>query len=271
MLTSAGRGARRLAAHAGRNRARRSRDSTRSRSCSARPSGRSSSSAARAGTRRRWHGCAAHRRGLGAAGRLLLPPPDAVRPSPPELCRRCRHRHQPEAGHRHQAGRPGAADRRPHGRDAVLRLHAAEEPLPRPDAGPCPCRRRRTRPRLPADAGDQRLACRLRRGLRQAQAGLQRRPGRTRPRDCTCRLSRLVDAAGNRPRRGPDGADHELSGKGAARRRHLHQRRRQLRHLGAPLPPLPPLRHAGRADLRLDGLRHAGRGRRQGALSRTAT
>ena len=40
------------------------------------------------------------RRGLGAAGRLLLPPPDAVRPSAPELCRRCRHRHQPGARQR---------------------------------------------------------------------------------------------------------------------------------------------------------------------------
>ena len=47
------------------------------------------------------------------------------------------------------------------------------------------------------------------------------------------------------------------------RRRDRHQRRRQLRDLAAPLPPLSPLRHAGCADLGLDGLRHAGRGRRQ--------
>ena len=40
------------------------------------------------------------RRGMVAAGRLLVPPPDAVRPSASELCRRCRHRHQPEARRR---------------------------------------------------------------------------------------------------------------------------------------------------------------------------
>ena len=37
-----------------------------------------------------------------------------------------------------------------------------------------------------------------------------------------------------------------------------------------PLPALPPLRHAARADLGLDGLRPAGGGRRQAAVSRTA-
>ena len=38
--------------------------------------------------------------------------------------------------------------------------------------------------------------------------------------------------------------------------------------LDAPLLPLPPLRHAARADLRLDGLRRAGGGRRQARPSR---
>ena len=46
-------------------------------------------------------------------------------------------------------------------------------------------------------------------------AGLGRRDG-----DAARRLSRLVDAARNRARRGADGADHELSGKRAAGRRH---------------------------------------------------
>ena len=86
--------------------------------------------------------------------------------------------------------------------------------------------------------------------------------------DAARRLSRLVDAAAHRSGRRPDGPDHELAGKGPAGRRDPHQRRRQLRHLGAPLPPLPPLRHAGRADLRLDGLRHAGGGRGQGPVPR---
>ncbi len=79
------------------------------------------------------------------------------------------------------------------------------------------------------------------------------------------RLSRMVDAARNGTRRGADGTDHGASGKGAAGRRDHLQRRRQLRDLDASLPPLPPLRHARRADLRLDGLRRAGRRRGQGA------
>ena len=41
--------------------------------------------------------------GLGAAGRLLVPPADAVRSPAPLLCRRRRHRPQPEARHVHQA------------------------------------------------------------------------------------------------------------------------------------------------------------------------
>ena len=41
-------------------------------------------------------------------------------------------------------------------------------------------------------------------------------------------LSRLVDAAADRSRAGPDGADHGLARNGAARRRHSLQRRRQL-------------------------------------------
>ena len=53
------------------------------------------------------------RRSLVAAGRLLVPPSDAVRPSASELRRRCRHRHQSKARDLHQAIRPRAADRRP--------------------------------------------------------------------------------------------------------------------------------------------------------------
>ena len=48
----------------------------------------------------------------------------------------------------------------------------------------------------------------------------------------------------------------------------LHQRRRQLRDLAASLPPLPPLQHAGGADIGLDGLRPAGRCRCKTSVSR---
>ena len=68
----------------------------------------------------------------------------------------------------------------------------------------------------------------------------------------------MVDAARKGSGRGSDGADHRASGKGAAGRCDHLQRRRQLRHLDPSLPSLPPLRHAGRADLRLDGLWRAG-------------
>src|SRR5690606_17423819 len=102
---------------------------------------------------------------LGAAGGLLVPPPDALRSSAPLLCRRCRNRTESEACDIYKAGRSRASDRRPHGRDALLRLHAAEEPLSRPDTGPCSPRPVGARPRLPADAGDRRLAGRVHGGL----------------------------------------------------------------------------------------------------------
>ena len=59
-----------------------------------------------------------------------------------------------------------------------------------------------------------------------------------------------------------------------SRRRDLHQRRRQLQRLAAPLLPLPGLRtrsHAARADVRRDGLRPAGRGRGAARCSRERT
>ena len=56
-----------------------------------------------------------------------------------------------------------------------------------------------------------------------------------------------------------------------AARCHSLQRRRQLRRLDPPLLPLPPLRPARRADLRLDGLWRAGRGGDEAALSASAT
>ena len=57
-----------------------------------------------------------------------------------------------------------------------------------------------------------------------------------------------------------------LAARAASRRRDRDERRRQLYRLGASLLPLPPLQHAARADLRLDGLRPAGGDRRQAPL-----
>ena len=51
---------------------------------------------------------------------------------------------------------------------------------------------------------------------------------------------------------------------------HLHQRRGQFLHLDAPLLPLQQVRHAARADFRLDGLRAAGGGRRRSGSIRSA-
>ena len=86
-----------------------------------------------------------------------------------------------------------------------------KSPYPRPEARPRPSGRRRTRPRLPPDACHQRLARRLRRGLRRARpqgaAGLGRRHA-----GAARLLSRLVDAARNRARRRADGPDHGLAG-----------------------------------------------------------
>ena len=143
-----------------------------------------------------------------------------------------------------QGGRPRAADRRPHGRDAVPGLHAARHPRSRPDARPRPRRRRGARPRLSADTRHQRLAFGLRRSLRKAQAAGQAAWAAD---DATPHAAyrALVDAAGTGPGAVQIGADHDYGCGTAARRRHHHQRRRQLRHLGAPLLPLPPLRHAG--------------------------
>ena len=106
-----------------------------------------------------------------------LPPPDALRPRSPELCRRCRHRHQPGAGPARQGGRPPPPHRRAHERDAVVRLHADRHPRAAAGARPRPSRRRGARPRLPADARHQRQPDRLRRRARRPAAAATRSPG----------------------------------------------------------------------------------------------
>ena len=236
-------------------------------SCSARPSARSPSSAAS-----RWsaEAVASFQK---SAEAWSLPVGCSFRRQMlfdhlhPELCRRCRHRHQPEARRPRSSNADlvllvgGRFGEMPSSDYTLLKSPYPDQTLVHvhPDAGELG---RVYRPTLAINATPDGL----RRSLRQAQAG----QGAAGWAGETATLHDAYLDWSTPPETGPgagaDGADHELSGNGAARRRHPHQRRRQLRDLGAPLPPLPPLRHAGRADLRLDGLRHAGRGRRQGAL-----
>ena len=224
-----------------------------------------------AGVPRPWLPCEQSAEAWSLAGRLLVPPADAVRPP----ASRTMPAMSASASTRIGAPRSSEAD-------LVLLIGGRmgempssdytllKSPYPGPDAGPCPRRRRRARPRLPADAGDQRLARRPSSKPSPSASRPACRPGRRDAESCMRAYLDWSTPPESGPGPVPDGADHELPGKGAARRRHPHQRRRQLRHLGASLPPLPPLRHASCADLGLDGLRHAGSGRRQGAVSRTA-
>ena len=107
-----------------------------------------------------------------------------------------------------------------------------------------------------------------------------RRRSRRWPRRPTCR-GRDWTRRGARRLRGQPGAGagraarhgrgHQDAAAPRARRHGLHQRRRQLQRLAAPLTPLPrpaaSRPHAARADLGRDGLRRAGGGRRQPAVS----
>ena len=170
-----------------------------------------------------------------------------------------------------QGGRPRAAGRRPLRRDAVVGLHAAEQPL---------SATRRWSMSIPTPANSaastarrchQRRPRGLRAGLRRAQACAAPPAWAER----TPTLHEAYLAWSTPPETGPGAVQmgpimaylESVLPEDAI----SDQRRRQLRDLDAPLPPLPPLRHAGRADLGLDGLRHAGRRRRQGAVSASAT
>ncbi len=269
MLTEPGRGANRPAPYAGRNAAGRSRTRRAGNSCSARPSGPSSSSAAHAGTReavarhaarspKRWSlpvGCSFRRQmlfdhlhpnyagdvGIGINPKLAT----AIKQADLVLLVGGRMGEMPSSDY--------TLLKSPYPDQTLVHVH--------PDAGELG---RVYRPTLAINASPAAFVDAFaKRKPAAAPAWAAETPSAAR------RLSRLVDAAGKRPGCRPHGADHELSRKNAARRRHPHQWRRQLRHLGASLPPLPPLRHASSSDLRLDGLRHAGRGRRQAAVSRS--
>ena len=115
-------------------------------------------------------------------------------------------------------------------------------------------------------------------GLRGAGAGDARRRRATLPLGARGRARRTpttrptcVPHAGRAARHGRGRAD--ASSATLPRRHDLHQRRRQLRRLAAPLLPLrrpaPRRPHAARADLGRDGLRRAGR--RRGGAARAAS
>ena len=211
----------------------------------------------------------AFRRALRPAADRLVPPLERRRQRPSQFRRRARARRQSQAEGAGRGGRSRAADRRPHGRDAVAELHAVRHPRAAPGAGPRPRRRRRDRPRLSSAPRDRRDA-----------AGLLRRAGRpaAAQRDCLGRrdarrarsVPRLDRPAAGQSRRGAARRDHAGAAQARARR-DLRQRRRQFRHLAGPLPALPPLQPAARAGFGLDGLRRAGGDRRQARRSRSAS
>ncbi len=70
-------------------------------------------------------GAAVVRRELATAGGQCVPLPGHLRQPPPELRRRCGHRHQPQAGATRQGRRPGDRPGPAPGRDDHQRLHAA--------------------------------------------------------------------------------------------------------------------------------------------------
>ena len=206
------------------------------------------------------------RRAIRSAGRGPVPARQRARRRAPQLRRRDRHRRQSEAQGAHRTRRSRAADRRSHVGGGLARLYAVRHSRAAAATGSRSRRCQRNRPQLSSLPRDRRDLAGFRGGPGgRATAGLhpmERRdpPG---PRG----LSRLErTGAGCSGTRATERGDVRAA---AARpRRHIHDRRRQLRDLGRALPPVSPDRTADRADLGLDGLRPAGRDRREAAVSR---
>ena len=114
---------------------------------------------------------------LRPADRHLVPPPDAVSRRPSELCRRCRHRAEPQARRAGEGRRPADPGGRPDVGDAVIVLQPDRHPQSPPVPGACPCRRRGARPRLSAGARHQCQPRRLRRRAGGAAAAAHRSAG----------------------------------------------------------------------------------------------
>ena len=132
-------------------------------------------------------------RALGAAGRHFLPPRAPFPGRSPELCRRCRHRPQPEARGPGQGGRSASPHRRPHVGDALIVLHAARHPCAGAAPRACASGSGGAGPGLRAHARHPGFARCLLRGLARDEPGadalLAQRGGRG-----ARRLSRLVGA-----------------------------------------------------------------------------
>ena len=186
-------------------------------------------------------GFRALRRALRAAGRLLVPPADAVPGRPSVLCRRSRHRRRIRSCWR-ASRKPTSSCSSARGcRKSQPELHAARHPEPGRHAGARPCRCRANSGRVyRAASRHQRLAGRLLRGARRPAAAAARSRGRGARR----RRMPTISPGATRRRSASPGALQmgEVMAhlrESAAGRHDLLQRRRQLRHLGAPLLAVP--------------------------------
>ena len=184
------------------------------------------------------------------------------------LRRRSRHRAQPQAAGAGERRRSGAADRRPHERDAVAELHACST---------FPIRRRRWCMCIPAPTNSAA-------SISPHSPSMPRRPRSARRSKACSRRTRFPGAAKATPRMPTSGLDREgdaATGRRQSRRGHgvaarkfargfdCHHRRRQFLRLGSPLLSRAQIRWPGRADLRLHGLWLSGGAGEQDALSRS--
>ena len=141
-----------------------------------------------------------------------------------------------------------------------------------PAAGPPPRRRRGARPRLRRRPADQRVDGLRRAGARRARRRRRRCAGATGPRRRT--PTTKPTSCRRRSRRSTWPRSCETIDRLVPADTDLHQRRRQLQRLAAPLPPLrrpaPRRPHAARADLGRDGLRRCRRRSPRRCSSRSA-
>ena len=142
--------------------------------------------------------CARHpglRRGQRPAGRVLVPPPGRVRQSHPHAMWAISALGPAGADPARQGSRPAARRRRAARRDDDPGLHDHGLARAAADAHPCPPRRRRVRPRLPADAGDPSASAAFAPAAAAMAAGRRRANGAHWTRGRARRLSRRTRAA----------------------------------------------------------------------------
>ena len=192
-------------------------------------------------------------RGKCAAGRRRVPPPGRDRQRLAELCRRRRHRHQPEARRAGARVRSPARRRPAPRRDDDVGLHARRAADACADTRPRAPRCGGARPRLPRRLADPLRNGELRgRGARPARrAGLAGLGG-----GGARRLRGMADTRPDARNAGPRRVHRPAARARAGRDR--HERRRQLLGVGSPLLALARVPDAARADERRDGLRPLG-------------